>query len=171
MTQGIRNILGLPDIEDVLKDQLPQEEETTEADDQELAKIFQEADAKRLALELVEGRNHTKDMEKVFEKALQHANDVADYAWNTEPRFARGLLEVAAGLYGQAISAKNSQRDAQLKAMKLALEQRKLDLDEQKMRHAMGGDQPALEGKATIVEDRNELIKKMREQLKGKTPE
>jgi len=81
---------------------------------------------------------------------------------------ARGIFEVATSMYGQAISAKNSKRDAQLKAMKLALDQRKLDLEEKKIKAQLGEtEQNTIVSEATVIkEDRNELIKRLREQQK-----
>ncbi len=67
-------------------------------------------------------------------------------------------------MYKNAIDAKNSKREMQLKAMKLMQDQQKLDLDERKFRAEMGED--VVETKAMLVEDRNEVIKRMIAQAK-----
>jgi hypothetical protein len=116
-----------------------------------------------------EGKDHSEAMYKVFNETLKHAQDLMDLGFNIDTRSMRGIFEVATNMYNTAISAKNSKRDAQLKAMKLALDQRKLDLDEKRIKSQLNEpEQPVLEnGSGTvIVEDRNALIKRIRENAK-----
>jgi hypothetical protein len=72
-------------------------------------------------------------------------------------------------LYSTALKAKETKRDMQLKTMKLMLDSRKLDLEEKRLNHDLG-DRP-FDAEATIVEDRNELIRMAREQAKAEREE
>jgi phage-related minor tail protein len=87
-----------------------------------------------------------------------------DLAYNVDDRARRGILEIAVSMYKNTIDAKNSKREMQLKVMKLMQDQQKLDLDERKFRADQG--EEVIETKSTIVEDRNELIKRIRAQSK-----
>jgi hypothetical protein len=53
--------------------------------------------------------------------------------------------------------------------MKLMQNQRKLELDEQRLRFEMG--EQSIETTTTIIEDRNDLIKRAREQAKANAQE
>lgn len=176
MTQGISNMLGLTDLEDALREKglLPPINETDSDDDNIEAEIdptisaqIAKSDLERERNALLAGKDHADAMDVLHTETLKHARDLMDYGFNIDPPRARGIFEVAVGMFGRAIEAKNSKRDAQLKAMKLALDQRKLDLDEQKARNAMGENQ--IETKASvIIEDRNEMIRRIREQMNEK---
>jgi hypothetical protein len=181
MTQGIERTLNLPPLEEALKEhglipETPIEEnngesaETNEIDfDSGLAKTLELAQQAQDRLDMVEGKDHSEAMDKVFNETLKHAQDLMDLGFNIDTRSMRGIFEVATNMYNTAISAKNSKRDAQLKAMKLALDQRKLDLDEKRIKSQLNEpEQPVLEnGSGTvIVEDRNALIKRIRENAK-----
>ena len=65
------------------------------------------------------------------------------------------------------MDAKNSKRDAQLKMMKVLQDQRKLELDELKLKHEMG-DTPVDKADVIMVEDRNQLLKRLRDDMKNR---
>ncbi|CAM6054461.1 unnamed protein product [Sphagnum tenellum] len=179
MTKGIIAALNLPSMEDVLREQgvLPDKsaEDVTDDNvssdvpDSELMRTVEMAQQAQTRLDMVEGTDHAIALDKVFTETLKHAQDLMDLGFNVDIPRARGIFEVAANMYGQAISAKNSKRDAQLKAMKLALDQRKLDLDEKRLNAQLGEtEKNTIVGEATVIkEDRNELIKRMREKKDG----
>lgn len=185
MTQGIRDFLNLPPIEDVMREQgveLPEDD----IDDMEnsvdpaflsrleAATLSAKDAANRLAA--VDGRDHDETMDEICKQTLKHAQDLVDLGFNVEQTKAAKFFEVAAKMYEKATNAKKIKRDAQLVAMRLALEQRKLDLDEVKMRHDMG-EQPAVDAATpnaggVVIEDRNAIIKRFIEEKKaGKLPE
>lgn len=117
------------------------------------------------------GDDHGDAMDDLHKEVLQHARDLMTYGFNIDHPRARGIFEIAASMYGHAITAKNSKRDAQLKAIKLALDKRKVDLDEKRTAHVIGQSVPAgaIDTDNTIlVEDRNELLKRLREQNQSK---
>ena len=117
----------------------------------------------------LEGNDHSESMESLHEEIVQHARDLMAYGYNIDMPRQRGIFEIAASMYGHAMAAKVSKRDAQLKSIKLALDSRKVDLEEKRTNHIIGQTQAAtIDGNGTIVvEDRNELLKKLREQIKA----
>ena len=171
MTQGIRDFFALPNMDEVLKTEGPVMPEPEIEDDGEMmdpglvqtVALAQQAQAR---LDMVEGKDHAEAMDTIYKETLKHAQEIMDLGFNVDLPRARGLFEVAGQIYGRAIEAKNSKRDSQLKAMKLALDQRKLDLDERKLNAQLGEtEKNTLTGDATVVrEDRNELIRRLREE-------
>lgn len=114
-------------------------------------------------LAMVDGRDHAEAMDTIYQDTLRHARDIMELGFNIDHARAARMFEVGAAMFGRAIDAKNSKRDAQIKAMRLALDQRKLEILEKQ-----GGDPKAIEGDASILvtDDRNSLIRHIREQLK-----
>ena len=178
MTQGIERLLDLPSMEDILREKgaLPQnmslevteeEQEYENIPDSALMRTVELAQQAQARLDMVEGKDHADAMDKLYNETLKHAQDLMDLGFNIDVPRARGVFEVATMMYGRSIEAKNSKRDAQLRSMKLALEQRKLDLDEKKLKAQLGEtitEPKTIDGEATVIrEDRNELIKRLRE--------
>lgn len=176
MTAGLDNFFNLPPLDEILKDQgidvhteksedKPVKPPPTEEDIQKAVTALHDLTA---CMAMLEGTDHSEGMEELYKEILTHARDLMVYGFNIEQTRARGVFEIASLMYGHAISAKNSKRDAQLKAMKLALDRRKVDLEEKRTNHAIGQNQAAtMDNDGTIViEDRNELIKRLREQIK-----
>jgi hypothetical protein len=174
LTRGIEDFFGLPRLEETLRadgihpfdNESKEESEDEISENKELTEMFNNAEKN---IERFEGTDHEEAMDKVFDETLQHARDLMDLGFNVDIPRARGIFEVATAMYGQAISAKNSKRDAQLKKFKLMLDQRKLEMDEKKLKTA--GAIPATEEStqstdSVIVEDRNTLIQMIREGLK-----
>jgi hypothetical protein len=118
-------------------------------------------------LATVEATDHAKSLDVLFEETLQHSRDLMDLGFNTDPRSQRGIFEVANTMYKNAIDSKNSKREAQLKMLKIIQDGQKLQFEKMKWQAERGELPEAEEAKATIVEDRNELIKRAREQMKS----
>jgi hypothetical protein len=167
MTKMIEHTLGLPSMEDILKTDQPTAEneiETYDSDvedeDSNLRNAVELAEAAERQLAIQDGDGHAPAMDIIAEETLKTARDLVDLGFNVDQRSAATIFEKATMMYKASIDAKNSKRDMQLKAMKLMLDKRKLDLDERKLQHEMG-DVP-VDAEATIVEDRNELIRRIR---------
>jgi len=111
----------------------------------------------------LEGTDHAVAMDGLHDEMLQHARDLMAYGFNIDHPRARGIFEIAASLYGHAITSKNSKRDAQLRAMKLALDAKRVDLEEKRTNGAIGLTTDS-EG-TVLVEDRNELLRRIRQQM------
>jgi len=185
VTQGIERMLNLPSLEDILREKgvLPEGESVEPVNDTEIPNMLPEneelmrtvemAKQAQSRLDMVEGIDHSEAMDKLHKETLKHAQDLMDLGFNIDQRSARGIFEVAVNMYGRAIEAKNAKRDAQLKSLKLALEQRKLELDEKRINAQIGEqDRNTIPGEGVVIrEDRNELIKRIREQRENEQKE
>jgi hypothetical protein len=175
MTKAIMNALDLPVLEDLLKNpdnKITAEDEPDITDEMaeqyedgaKLEEISTALNTGAVTHDVVEARrerDHENGTEHIYREALQHAKDLMDLGYNVDTRSAKGIFENAASMFKIALDAKNSKRDSQFKQQKLHIENRKVDLIERQIKGAKDSD---VEGEAVIVEDRNELIKRMREQ-------
>lgn len=166
MTKMIENVLGLPSMEEILKTTEPTPDVNIDTyvdiNEQELAAVLKMAETAGNNLEILDGaQDHNISMDEIHEKTLKHADELMDLGFNVDQRSAATIFEKANMLYKTALDAKSSKRDSQLKTMKLMLEKRKLDLEEKRLKHEMGD--VAVDADAFIVDDRNALIKLMRE--------
>ena len=167
MTQGIRNMLNLPSMEDLLNEDLDISEEDMESEEANQASLdaaVMLAERAEQSLTINDG-GHAEAMDVIHKETLKHARDLADLGFNVDQRSAATIFEKSTMMYKVAQDAKDSKRKMQLDAMKLMQNQRKLELDEMKLRHEMG--EQVIETESTIIEDRNELIKRLREQAKN----
>lgn len=161
--------MGLPHLDDILKAEkvIPEDTHISALDAQlsrqqnELAHLRQTADNIMLT-----GEDHAKKTDNLHDEALDNAQKVMELGFNMDPARAPRMFEVATGLYKLALDAVNSKRDAQLKAEKLMLDRQKLDM-ERRMAGEDVADANTIEAKAFVVEDRNELIKRMRADAKA----
>lgn len=164
MTKHLDNAFGLPHLDDLLKEEgvLPaRAEEAPPVDTQAIVAGLHRA---QKAVDMMDGTDHAKSMDEIFAETLDHARKVADLGYNIDPARAPRMFEVATGLFKVALDAKNSKRDAQLKAMQLMINQQKFELEKQQMTGEQA--ENTVETKGIVVEDRNELIKRLREQGK-----
>lgn len=147
MTKRLQETLGLPPIPDTASDMVNHPLPMT-----------------------VDGSDHTRDLDMVFHEILGHARDLLEYGHNVDPPRAGRIFEIAGQFYGHALSAVNAKRDGQLKTIRLALEKRRIDLEEKRTGHAIGQFAATSDHDQTIiVEDRNELLRRLREQIKVET--
>ena len=91
MTKGICETLGLPDMEEILKEKGLIPETTIDAEEQEeidhdeiknhteLLKTIEMAQAATDRLNMVEGKDHADAMDKVYDETLKHAQDLMRY--------------------------------------------------------------------------------------------
>jgi hypothetical protein len=168
MTKMIHHTLDLPEMEDVLvSDEIVEDEDDLnyeELNQSNLDMTVALAEQAERTLELKNGDGHAQSMDDLHKETLQHARDLMDLGFNVDQRSAATIFEKAVMLYKAATDAKNSKRDMQLKAMKLMLDSRKLDLEEKRLNHELG--QNVVDAEGTVVEDRNEMIRRIREQSK-----
>ena len=182
MTRGLETLMNIPFLEEALKEKglLPEDykpedgletasdeeddEDFEKTNDEELQKMLQKIEKNEKSeqlLAMIDGADHGEAMDKIHKETLKHAQNLVDLAYNVPENRMRGIFEQANAFYTRAIDSKNSKRKFQLDAMKLALEKRKLDLDEQRMK----GNDDAIET-GGFVEDRNALIRAKLEQIK-----
>lgn len=171
MTKMIEHTLNLPSMDDIIKSNEPvvdQEDDDTAVqnygmEENDLDAVLEAASQK---LAMLNGDGHAEAMDVIHDDTLKHARDLMDLGYNVDQRSAATIFEKANMLYKTALDAKHSKRDMQLKAMKLALDQKKLDLEEQRLKYEMGDRQNVVDAEATMVMDRNDFVKKWREQQK-----
>ena len=167
MTKMIEHTLNLPSMEDMIPSDEPMgeiEEFDEAANEAELQSAVAMAEQADRLLTIQDGDGHAKAMDEIHKETLKTARDLVDLGFNVDQRSAATIFEKATMMYKAATDAKNSKRDMQLKAQKLMLDARKLDMEERKLQHEMGT--APVEVEATIVEDRNELIRRVREEMK-----
>ena len=166
MTQKICETLNLPSLEDALREKGLLPDAPEDADDEPMDPALQDtlaiAEAAQERYMMISGHDHSKAMDDIHEETLKHAQDLMDLGYNTEITRQRGIFEIATMMYARAIEAKNSKRDAQLEAMKLALNQRKLDLLEKRLRHEIG-EETVINNASVIIGDRNDILKRLKE--------
>jgi hypothetical protein len=167
---GISKTLGLPTLDEILKEKESEKEiDLTTEEEEQIAKSSALIHDLSNKMSLLEGADHAEAMDEMHNEIAQHARDLMAFGYNTDMRSARGIFEVAATMYSHAISAKNSKRDAQIKALRLALDKKKVDLEEKRTNHSIGAGNADNVASTTsngniVVEDRNELIKRLREE-------
>ncbi len=175
MTKGIEDMLNIPHLDDILKaEKIAFQEEVTrtttpeiDLDAQSQMLAVQEIDN---SIQTTETHDHARAMDEVYAETLEHSRNLMDLGFNTDERSRRGIFEIATSMYKNALDAKNSKRDAQLKLMKLLADQRKQSFEEMKWRAERGErvDAPgSAAATATLVEDRNDIIKRLREESKA----
>jgi hypothetical protein len=158
MTKNIENMLNLPSLDDVVKERgVDIEQPNEEKVEQTMASLKDLTN--RMAI--WEGNDHAEAMDDLYTEIVGHARDLMSYGYNVDMPRQRGIFEIATMMYGHAINTKNSKRDAQLKALRLALDKKKLEMDEQR-----NGQAATIDNNNIVVEDRNELIRKLKEQMK-----
>jgi hypothetical protein len=165
---GITDMLNLPSLEDALKEQGVDAADSTPIeppDEQQINNTVDKLHQLTARMAMLDGTDHSDAMEAIYKEILGHARDLMAYGFNIDSPRARGIFEVASSMYGHAMTAANSKRDAQLKAMRLALDRRKVDLEEKRTNHAIGQQAATInEDNTIVVEDRNELIRRLRAQ-------
>lgn len=170
--QGITDMLNLPSLDEVLREQgIDANEQTAGKDgddvnEAEVAKTLGKLNDLSARVAATDGVDHSDAMDDLYREILNHARELMQYGYNMDQPRARGIFEVAATLYNHAMSAANSKRDAQLKTLKLGLERKRVELEERRTNHALGQQAATMDANNTIiVEDRNELIRRLREQV------
>lgn len=168
MSRTIQEAFDLPTLEDLLK--APRESDegqdtidamVDESDDEvnQLTLALSNNAVGKIDPDEVEAQDHAENTDDIFGQTLQHAQDLMDLGYNVDTRSSGKIFETAATMYKIALDAKNSKRDAQLKNKKLKLENDKL--------RAMLGQKTSgdiVETEAVVMADRNDMIKRLREQ-------
>lgn len=151
MTRKLQETLNLPDLEDILKEQ--------SGPDPELEKFAERLDAAERATAMVDGRDHAEGCDTIFKETLDHSRALMDLGYNIDVARAPRIFKAAAEMYKVALDAKNAKRDAELKRLKLAMDQKLVELKEQEVT----GKTQTLDDSTLIIDDRNELIKSILE--------
>ena len=153
-------------MEEILGETMPEvdtEEDTVNT--ASLQAVASMAEHAGTVLALQDGDGHAPAMDQIHKETLKHAQDLMDLGYNVDQRSAATIFEKATMMYKVAQDAKDSKRKYQIEAIKLMQNQKKLDMEERRLQHEMG-QSPIVDAEATIVEDRNELIRRLRAQAR-----
>ena len=163
MSKTIQDALDLPTIENLLKSNAD-EIANVEADSEDTA-ICNAIAAGGITPEMADAReakDHADSMDVIYNEALQHAKDLMDLGYNVDTRSAGRIFENSANMFKIAIDAKNSKRKSQLDLIKSQQEQQKINIIERRSKGENDGTSGAIETGSVIIEDRNELIRRLR---------
>ena len=156
MTKKLEEIFDLETQDDQASMQNKMEQEQEDKDRKEANVLIQQKidlDKIDQALPQVDGLEDDKEIDAYAEKSFQAYQDLMDLGMNIEPRLAGRIMEVAASMMGNAITAKNSKIDKKLKMIELQLKKEKLDQGKP--------EEEVVSGTGSVVADRNELIKQI----------
>lgn len=162
MTRGLESVFGLPSMDEIIA-----ETELSDGIEDEMitptvpAKVEDDNQLIGKALEQING--HAKAMDAIYADTLKHAIDTAELAFDLDPARAPRMLEVSAIHYKTAMDAQNSKIDATMKMMKLVNDTKKLDMDNKRLSHELG-DLESNNADVVLVEDRNELLRRLRDE-------
>lgn len=185
MTKHMANAMNIPSLEDALKEYGIEPYEPPAGDDPrshleprddgEMSEpmdidvnSFDAATAAAKRLTEAGGEDHERAMDLLHKETLDKAREMIELAYNVDQNRSRGILEIAGQFYRTSMDAKNSKRDAQLKLMKLALDQRRLELDERKASQNTP-DATDADSSVVVIGDRNEILAKAREMAMATT--
>lgn len=155
MTRGLQQALGLPNLEDLLKEEDLAANTPPDAHDTN-SEYLASLTGMSQTLAVIEGGDHGEAMDVIYDETLRHARDISDLAFNVDiPRQAR-MFEVANQYFKTAADVKVSKRDNQLKTMKLALEMQKFEF--LKQQHAGTAPGPSIDVPGTVYASRNEIL-------------
>jgi len=126
-----------------------------------LQSVLSDVDKIDSALPLVRDlESNDTEMDNIAEKSISTFNDLMDLGMNVEARYAGKIFEVAGTMMKNAIDARTAKIDKKLRMVELQIKKQRVDQQE---RDAGGLE---IEAEATIVADRNELIKQILDQNK-----
>jgi len=126
-----------------------------------LQSVLSDVDKIDSALPLVRDlESNDKEMDSIAEKSITTFNDLMDLGMNVEARYAGKIFEVAGTMMKNAIDARAAKIDKKLRMVELQIKKQRVDQQERDV----GGLE--IEAEATIVADRNELIKQILDQNK-----
>ena len=104
------------------------------------------------------------EMDSIATKAVDTFNDLMDLGMNVEARYAGKIFEVAGTMMKNAIDARAAKIDKKLRMVELQIKKQRVD-QQGKDLDPYG---ETMDGEATIVADRNELIKQILNQNNAK---
>ena len=104
------------------------------------------------------------EMDSIATKAVDTFNDLMDLGMNVEARYAGKIFEVAGTMMKNAIDARAAKIDKKLRMVELQIKKQRVDQQE---RESAPFD-TTIDGEATIVADRNELVRQILNQNNDK---
>lgn len=174
MTRKLTETLGLESLEDALAAASDEIDEALVEEEEEIDPALQPKTAIAHRDDFMDRldvgeQDHGTAADEIHSELVKQAVAVFDLAFQVEPNKAARMFEVGGNLMKAALDAKNSKRDAELKALKLMLDHRRANLDAKKAR-AEGVSEAApgeIEAEAVVFADRNELLRRLKDKQDG----
>lgn len=163
MTKAITDELGLPSLQEALKETAEQNAETqpTDLEVEKMANALQNLDPKDLVVEDVIGVNdHTAETDDIYEMAVKAHKDLLDLGFNIEPKHA-GANAFTPAMKALEIALKASQSKAARKMERIKLMMEK-EAHEKEMNQDVEDGEIIESGGQSIVANRNDLMAKIR---------
>ena len=159
MTKKLEELLDLPPNHEKKIAHEIIDPKTVEDTSKERLRTIEEFDKISSALPRVEGLGTASDAEldALAQRATDAYDDLMDLGMNVEARYGPRIFEVASSMLKNAIDAKSAKFDKKLKMIELQLKKQALD-----QKNVGYDDGNVVEGKATIVLDRNSLLQKLK---------
>ena len=161
MTQKLEELFNVP----------PAEEKTENKDTESTAGAKPSIDEQRTVIKEVDNAidkidsalpfvndldTSDKELDDLSDLAKDKFQDLMDLGMNVEARYAGKIFEVAGTMMKNAIDARSAKVDKKLRMVELQIKKQRVDQQEQS-----AGGPLEIEAEATIVADRNELIRQI----------
>ena len=145
------------DLETPVEEKQP-DSKIAKTDAKKLQNIMSDVDKIDNALPMVRNLEATDhEMDSIATKSVDTFNDLMDLGMNVEARYAGKIFEVAGTMMKNAIDARAAKIDKKLRMVELQIKKQRVD-QQGKDLDPYG---ETMDGEATIVADRNELIKQI----------
>lgn len=158
---GIEKTLGIKPLDEIIEDMDLDNDESIEAE------VPTKSSSDLMSRDEIVNDSFAKDMDEVYKKAMSVADSATDLGNTIDPSKAPRMFEVAGQHLKIAIDASHSKRDSQLRLMKLIQEQKKLELEELKLKSELGDDS-VLKGEMVVMEERNKLLSQIKAMKENK---
>jgi hypothetical protein len=167
MSKGIADTLNMKTLEELLAEtEADNFEDMVEETVEETQLPAAPAENALMTVKQMKGSAHAEAMDELYHETLDVARKIVDMGMNIDPAKAPRMFEVANQLFKTAQDSAISKRDAELKLMKLIQDQKKLEIEQRRLSNELG-EKSDIEGNVVMVEDRNTLLKMLREQRKN----
>jgi hypothetical protein len=161
MSDQICDALGLPRMEDVLKEAGIESHEDDLPDDPEVADIavaLGDATAVHAVVQQVQDEEgtieHSTEMNEIYEEAMAAHRDLMDLAMNMEAKNAGSVAEPAATFLKIALDASKNKNDSKMRKLRLRLDREKFEANKiQKSNEVIDVTEES------FMANRNELLK------------
>ena len=152
------------DLETPVEEKQP-DSKIAKTDAKKLQSIMSDVDKIDSALPMVRNLEATdQEMDSIATKSVDTFNDLMDLGMNVEARYAGKIFEVAGTMMKNAIDARAAKIDKKLRMVELQIKKQRVDQQE---RDSTPFD-ATIDGQATIVADRNELVRQILNQNNDK---
>lgn len=172
MSDQICDALGLPRMEDILKEAAASEVPADVPDDidpevVDMALALSDPQAASAVVQQIQDEEgtveHSSEMNEIYEEAMRAHRDLMDLAMNMEAKNAGSVAEPAATFLKIALDASKSKNTSKMSKLKLRLDREKFEAS--KLQKDDGGVIDVTE--ESFMADRNDLLKMLKQKKQG----